>query len=161
MKEAYYLTEDQYTKRDRTDFIVVHCSATGPSQDIGVKEIRKWHVKERDWIDVGYHFVIRRNGTIELGRPLWAIGAHVQNYNRTSVGICLVGGTPDGKSNVEENNFTDEQRAALDTLTVMLSGLYPLAVVQGHRDFKGVQKFCPSFDTKLWFHDLTKRRVYR
>lgn len=161
MKEAYYLTEDQYTKRDRTDFIVVHCAATGPSQDIGVKEIRKWHVEERGWLDVGYHFVIRRNGTIELGRPLWAIGSHVLNYNRTSVGICLVGGTPDGQPNVEENNFTDEQRAALETLTVMLSGLYPLAVVQGHRDFKGVQKFCPSFDVKPWFHDLTKRRIYR
>ena len=50
--------------------IVVHCSATKPSMDIGVKEIRDWHVNGNGWSDIGYAYVIRRNGALELGRDL-------------------------------------------------------------------------------------------
>ena len=61
--------------------IVVHCSATPPSSDIVVNEIREWHVKEKNWSDVGYHFVVKRDGTIEDGRPVKRPGAHVKNHN--------------------------------------------------------------------------------
>jgi N-acetylmuramoyl-L-alanine amidase len=50
-----------YTVRKSTAYLVVHCSATQPKSDIGAKEIRQWH-REKGWIDIGYHFVIRRDG---------------------------------------------------------------------------------------------------
>jgi len=72
-------------------YIVLHCSATPVSMDVGVAEIRKWH-KAKGWKDVGYHFVIKLSGKLEYGRPLQQIGSHVLGYNRASVGICYVGG---------------------------------------------------------------------
>jgi N-acetylmuramoyl-L-alanine amidase len=89
--------------RKKTDLLVVHCAATKASMDIGAKEIRRWH-KDRGWDDIGYHYVIRRNGDVEIGRPENAVGAHVAGKNSTSVGICLVGGIDDaGKPKA---NFT-------------------------------------------------------
>lgn len=66
---------------------IVHCSDS-PSGD--VKEIRRWH-KERGWDDVGYHFIVRRDGEIEVGRTLDVPGAHCAGHNADSVGTCLVG----------------------------------------------------------------------
>ena len=79
-----------FRKRRETRDIVVHCSATPPKMDIGVREIRTWHIK-RGFVDVGYHYVIRRDGSVETGRPHDTQGAHVRSFNKFSVGICLVG----------------------------------------------------------------------
>lgn len=80
--------------------LIVHCAATYDTMDIGVKEIRKVHVDENGWKDIGYHFVIRRDGTVEKGRDVSVIGAHVLNHNANSIGICLAGGLSkkDGKT---------------------------------------------------------------
>jgi len=134
--------------RKKTDWIVIHCSATRPTQDIGAKEIRKWH-KDKGWIDIGYHFVIRRNGVVEKGRPVDDIGAHVAGYNSNSVGVCLVGGIGEN-SFAPENNFTKAQWSALKALVADLVKRYPNAKVQGHRDFPKVAKACPCFDAKPW-----------
>lgn len=135
--------------RKATDFIVVHCSATRPGMDIGADEIRVWH-KQKGWSDIGYHYVIRRNGKIELGRRLEVEGAHVQGHNHHSVGICLVGGIADiGKPH---NNFTPDQMMSLLSLLDDLKGKYPDAKIQGHRDFPGVAKACPSFDVRKWLN---------
>ena len=48
--------------RSSTEYLVVHCSATKPSMDIGLREIKRWHVDDNGWRDVGYHYIIRRNG---------------------------------------------------------------------------------------------------
>ena len=74
-------------------FITLHCSATRPTQVAGVKEIRAWH-KKKGWSDIGYHFVVRRDGTIEKGRDESIKGAHcaAKNGNVASIGICMVGG---------------------------------------------------------------------
>ena len=79
--------------------IIVHCADTLATMDIGVEEIRRWHVEERGWDDIGYANVIRRDGTIELGRDLDGdgdvadeIGAHAAGFNAQSIGVCLVGG---------------------------------------------------------------------
>ena len=83
--------------RSSTKYIVIHCAATKPSMDIGAAEIRKWHTDPpRNWDDIGYHYVVRRSGTIEkpmleVGRYLEIPGAHVANHNHESIGICLVG----------------------------------------------------------------------
>lgn len=137
------------SKRSKTNWIVLHCSATRASQvNIGAKDIRKWH-KDKGWADIGYHFVIKRDGKLEKGRALDVVGAHVEGHNLDSVGICLVGGLND-KSFKPENNFTAAQWTTLKTLVADLVKRYPKAKVLGHRDFKGVQKACPCFDARPW-----------
>ena len=133
--------------RTVTEYIVIHCSATRPSMNIGVAEIRQWH-KAKGWKDIGYHYVIRRDGIIETGRPEAEIGAHVEGYNSISLGICLVGGVDDQIK--PENNFTPEQWKSLRELVLKMKMKYPGAIVQGHRDFPDVHKDCPSFDVKVW-----------
>ncbi|MFA0282369.1 N-acetylmuramoyl-L-alanine amidase [Vibrio sp. 10N.222.55.F12] len=122
-------------------FITVHCSATPPQQDVGVAEIRRWH-KKKGWRDVGYHFVIRRNGDVQLGRPLSQTGAHVKGHNKGNIGVCLVGGC-----NAElqpEDNFTLAQRKALFGLMAALQEQFLISDenVKGHKDW-GVNKACP------------------
>ncbi len=132
------------------DKIVIHCSATPPTMDIGAKEIRSWHVNERKWRDIGYHFVVRRSGEVEIGRPIEMQGAHARGHNSTSVGVCWVGGT-DSDMN-PENNMTKPQEAELWCTVQNLMLIYGIKKDQvvGHRDLPGVSKACPSFDVKEW-----------
>ena len=120
------------------DTIVAHCADTPADMDIGVEAIRRWHVDERHWDDVGYHYVIRRNGDIEPGRPLEVPGAHVKGHNAHSIGICLVG----GKGGF---NFTIAQVRAARILIRGLLIEFPHAAVCGHRDLDP-NKTCPNFD---------------
>lgn len=136
-------------KRTKTDLIVVHCSATRPMMDIGAKEIRRWH-KELGWEDIGYHFVIRRNGEVEKGRRVDAVGSHAKGYNDRSIGICLVGGVDQDNFLKAKDNFTLDQMNALYWLLEDLHKQYPDAKVLGHRDLPNVKKECPSFDVRKW-----------
>lgn len=144
--------------RTRTDYIAVHCAATTPAMDIGRAEIDRWH-RAKGWLMIGYHFIIRRDGRVEIGRPVDAIGAHVEGYNAVSVGICLVGGV-DAQGRAEDN-FTIAQWGALAELLIELKAKYPNATIQGHRDFPRVAKDCPCFDVRRWINDtcvfLTKQ----
>lgn len=132
------------------ELIVVHCTYSPPRMDIGVEEIRKWHVEGNKWSDVGYHYVIRRDGTIENGRPLKRPGAHVKGHNSNSIGIAWVGGMAQGSEKPEDNR-TDAQNKALFGLIKDLQQKFPGAALMGHRDFKGVVKECPCFDVREWF----------
>lgn len=132
-----------------TDYIAIHCAATRPSMDIGAAEIDRMH-RQRGFKCIGYHKVIRRNGTVEDGRPLDQIGAHVENWNSVSVGICMVGGVSEKDINVPEANFTKAQYETLERLLAELRIKYPKAHIQGHRDFPKVAKACPSFDVATW-----------
>ena len=136
--------------RKRTDYIVIHCSATPPNMDIGVEEIRKMHL-QRGFSDVGYNRVIRRSGEWEQGRDDDEVGAHVQGFNSVSIGVCLVGGVD--RRNRAEDNFTLEQMDTLRQMIPELQEKYPNAVVQGHRDFPDVHKDCPSFDVQAWMDE--------
>ena len=142
------------TPRKHTRQLVVHCSATTPEQNIGVVEIRRWHTdpppKGRGWSDVGYHYVIRRSGRLEKGRAEDLAGAHVRGHNYDTVGICLVGGV-DGQDEPQQN-FTVDQFATLLKLLVTLKKRYPTAHIRGHRDFPGVDKACPCFNTHAWWN---------
>jgi N-acetylmuramoyl-L-alanine amidase len=131
--------------RKKTNWLIVHSSATPPHMDIGVKEIKRWHV-ERGFTTTGYHFVIRRNGLMEVGRAIAEQGAHVFGRNNDSVGICLVGGV--NKERAAENNFTEEQFEQLKIILEALLKVYPDAKVRGHRDFANTD--CPSFDAVTW-----------
>lgn len=130
------------------DLIVVHCSATSPGMDIGADIIRKWHVQGNGWKDIGYHYVIRRNGEIEKGREENISGAHVRGRNTGSLGICLVGGiNENGKADC---NFTISQFESLKKLLVQLSVKYNNPRITGHRMLDN-GKECPSFDVEAWW----------
>lgn len=133
----------------RIDLIVIHCAATPPDMDIGVREIDRWH-KGRGWSGCGYHHVIRRDGTVERGRPEAQVGAHAQGHNAHSIGVCLVGGVrrQNGKL-IAEDNFTPDQWVALRNLVQQLRAKYPGAKIVGHRDLDQ-RKECPSFDVRTW-----------
>lgn len=135
----------QFKQRTETTLLIVHCAATPPSMNIGLREIRQWH-KEKGWLDVGYHFIIKRDGTIEDGRDVGAIGAHCEGKNYTSVGVCLVGGVD--ASNKPQANFTPQQMQSLKDVLAGLKQEYPEATVHGHREFAA--KACPSFDVQRW-----------
>jgi len=132
----------------KINWLVIHTAATRPSMDIGVKEIRQWH-KQRGFADIGYHYVIRRDGRVEKGRADARVGAHVRGYNRDSLGISLVGGVNE-RTLKPENNYTAAQWASLESLLKKLSTKYPEANVKGHRDFPNVAKACPCFDAEPW-----------
>jgi N-acetylmuramoyl-L-alanine amidase len=135
-------------KRTRTNWIVLHCSATRGVQDIGASDIDRWH-KAQGWSRIGYHFVIRRNGKVETGRPGGDVGSHVKGHNTDSVGICMAGGLDD-KTWKPTDNFTAAQWKALTALVARLVKTYPRAKVLGHRDFPAVAKACPCFSAKAW-----------
>lgn len=137
--------------RTATDFIVIHCAATTADMDVDWRAIDKWH-RQRGFLMIGYHYVIRRNGAVEKGREEQQIGAHVEGYNARSIGICMVGGQ--NAQGQEENNFTDAQWAALAGLVEALHSRYPEAKIQGHRDFPNVKKFCPSFSVADWLKQV-------
>ncbi len=146
--------------RKATRKLVVHCSATRATSDIGRMDIDLWH-RRQGWRMIGYHFVIRRDGTLEVGRHEDEPGAHVSGHNADSIGICMVGGL--GANNKGENNFTPAQFATLRGLLVRLTDKYPEADVLGHRDLSPDKnkdgkvtkneylKECPSFDVRSWW----------
>lgn len=145
--------------RKRTDYIVVHVSATKPSQNLNAADLRVMH-KAKGWSDIGYNRVIRRDGTREMGRGYDAIGAHVEGYNSISLGVVLVGGVDEkGKP---QNNATPEQLTALEAELRDLIVKYPKAKICGHRDLSpdkdgdgSIEPFehikaCPCFDAIPW-----------
>lgn len=127
--------------------IVIHCADTPAQMDIGANEIRQWHTdpppRGNGWRDIGYHYVIRRDGTLEFGRDESVPGAHVAGHNAHSIGICLVGGK-DGA------DYTEAQWLCLASLVRDISGRYPGARVIGHRDLDP-GKACPQFDVVPWW----------
>ena len=129
------------SKRRITE-IIVHCSATPEGKDYTVNDIRRWH-KQQGWSDIGYHYVIYRNGHIEPGRDVDISGAHCEGHNSNSIGVCYIGGVArNGKT--AKDTRTLAQKAALLSLLKDLRELYPEAKIYGHRDF--AHKDCPSFD---------------
>jgi len=139
----------------RVGFIVVHCSATKPSMDWDVADVRRAHLR-RGFVDVGYHYVIKRDGTVQEGRPLNRQGAHAERYNHLSVGVCLIGGVTEKDVDVAEDNFTEAQFASLKRLLAKLHDQFPHAEILGHRDLPNVRKACPSFDVR---HELADGRL--
>jgi N-acetylmuramoyl-L-alanine amidase len=129
-------------------YLVVHCSATNPKQRVDAAVIDRWH-RQRGFRKIGYHYVIKRDGQVELGRMIDEQGAHAVGFNDCSIGICLVGGVD--KDLNPENNFTAEQFASLKAKLEELLVKFPKAQVIGHRDLPGVKKACPSFDTREWW----------
>lgn len=145
------------------DEIIVHCTATRPdwwatrTSNQKVAEVRKWHTSPpNNWQDIGYHFLIDRDGTVVAGRPLAVAGAHVQGHNKTSVGISLFGGHGSNANDPFEKNFTPEQDDALRELITSLQVQYPtIKKVSGHNEY--ANKACPGFNVTRWMEGKAER----
>ena len=126
------------------DEIIIHCTATPEGKDFTVADIRQWH-KNAGWSDIGYHWIVYRDGTIHIGRPEKLIGAHVSSRNRNTLGVVYIGGVTD--KFVPKDTRTPEQRAALLTLCKALLARYPkIKRISGHNEY--ARKACPSFDVQ-------------
>ena len=132
--------------------IILHCADTRPEWMSGrpiaekVAEIRRWHVEQRGWRDIGYHWVIDRDGTVAPGRRETEIGAHVEGHNRGTIGICLLGGYGASASDPFEKNFTAAQAAAAKQLIAAIKGRTAIHKVSGHNEYAA--KACPGFEVR-------------
>jgi N-acetylmuramoyl-L-alanine amidase len=133
-------------------YIIIHYSETPWHQDIGVEEIRQWHI-ERGWRNIGYHWVVRLDGFIEEGRKEEIQGAHAYGYNEYSIGICYVGGI--NQHNEKTDTRNPSQKKALLKLLKELKQRYPKAEIIGHNEVSG--KECPGFDAKKEYENIINR----
>ena len=129
--------------------IIIHCSATPEGKNIGATTIRGWHL-QRGFTDIGYHYVIRLDGTIETGRPIEQIGAHCQGYNRNSIGICYIGGLSQDRQPKDTRNAA--QYRAMTQLLEQLHQQFPDATIHGHYDF--ANKACPCFNVNEYLRNI-------
>ena len=130
--------------------IIVHCSATPEGRDVSVDTIRKWHVEDNGWSDIGSPWIIPLSGSIEKGRPESKPGAHAKGFNKNSVGVCYIGGVD--KDLNPKDTRTKGQKETLKCLLEDLKDRYPNAEIIGHRNVSS--KACPSFDAKSEYKEL-------
>jgi len=129
--------------------IFIHCTDSDDSLDIGVKAIRAWHTdpppRGNGWSDVGYHYIIRRDGRIERGRSDSVKGAGVYGHNGDSLHIVWVG----------RNKISNTQLPALYSLNRGLMSKYDLQVfdIYGHGEVDS-KKTCPNLDM-VWIRAMT------
>lgn len=128
----------------KVEKIIVHCAATPEGRDVTAAEITRWHI-ERGFRTIGYHYVIRLDGSVEKGRPEDEIGAHCLGENAHSIGVCYVGGI-DRDTLKPKDTRTEAQKIALRQLVEELQRRYPGATVHGHNEF--AKKACPCFNVK-------------
>lgn len=135
--------------RQNVYYIIVHCTATRRDQDYTPEQMEKDH-KGQGYYTTGYHFYIRKDGTITQHRPLNEKGAHCKGWNSHSIGVCYEGGY-DNKWKPADTR-TEKQKAALRRLIDWLLRRFDNASVLGHRDMPGVNKACPCFDAELEYN---------
>lgn len=122
-------------------YLVIHHSAS-PRDTTDVAMIRRWHIEERGWTDIGYHWVIQGDGVLYTGRSIYLMGAHVRGFNKESLGVCVTG-----------NNTTPLQRwnkvqiRTLKQLVASCAMIFPGLEIVGHRDLTGGTA-CPGLDVK-------------
>tara|TARA_B100000768_G_scaffold92412_1_gene86401 strand:- start:21327 stop:21740 length:414 start_codon:yes stop_codon:yes gene_type:complete len=135
----------------KIDKLIIHCSATRECDDsVNASVIDRWH-KARGWKGCGYHFIVLINGTIETGRMIDEVGAHVKGMNKSSLGICYIGGLErDGKT--PKDTRTPQQKESLLLLIKTLNKIYPEATLHGHNEFSN--KACPSFDVQSQYKNI-------
>lgn len=130
--------------------IIVHCSATPEGKDFTVADIKRWHL-QRGFSDIGYHYVIYRDGSIHTGRDESIIGAHCTGHNTNSIGVCYIGGcVSNGKT--PKDTRTEAQKVSLLKLLSELKKKYPEAKVYPH--YKFAAKACPSFNAEEEYKNI-------
>ena len=131
--------------------IVIHCSAVRPDQTSSAAQIDTWHRQRGFHLGIGYHYVIRRNGEIEAGRPEYLVGAHCKDHNAHSIGVCYEGGL--NARGQPADTRTEAQKKTLLSLLRALKVDYPDALIVGHHDLNPL-KACPCFDAAKEYKNL-------
>lgn len=134
----YGLDFSSLTPREATNRIVIHHTGNPTDDDLSAEQIHASH-QQQGWSGIGYHFVIRKDGAVKLGRPYWSIGAHAYGFNSNSIGIHVCG-------NFEQAEPTKAQLDALPQLIADICDAYGLiaaaGIVVGHRDL--MPTACPG-----------------
>ena len=131
-------------ERKETKYVVIHCADTPADMDVGAADIRRWHVDERGWDDVGYHWIVKRSGQLEPGRDQRLQGSHALAVNSKSIGVCLVG---------RGDNYTEDQMYTLHNVIQTIRDMHPEIEVIGHSDVEPKKPHCPGFNVKEWYQD--------
>lgn len=128
------------------NWVILHCSDSDIPAHDNIETIRKWHMDERNFSDVGYHYFVQKNGVVIKGRDEDKIGAHVKGHNKDSIGICLSG----------KEEFTDAQFRSLEILLIDICGRHDLKKMDilGHSDLDD-NKTCPNFALSEWLSSLS------
>ncbi len=135
-------------------YLVIHCTATRVTKDYTCEQLLKDH-KIRGFRTVGYHFYIRKDGTITQHRRLLEVGAHCRPWNRCSIGICYEGGLD--AQGFPADTRTKAQHEQLTLLLMKLQKLFPGAKIRGHRQMpQATRKACPCFDAEQEYGYLEK-----
>lgn len=111
------------SRRGATDYIALHHAE---AVSCTAAQVDQWH-KANGWVGIGYHFFVRKDGSVYEGRPLWALGAHVQGKNNVSVGICA-----EGDYHNKDKVMPSVQKKAIKEVIAYLKGIYPRAEIVGH-----------------------------
>lgn len=130
-------------------YIVVHCTAGNQKSKISDIEA---YWKSLGWQNPGYHYIVKPDGEIVQLQSEALNSNGVANWNNVCVHISYIGGID--KSGKPLDNRTPHQKNALRVALKILKGRYPNAIIQGHKDFPGVAKACPSFDAKEEYKDI-------
>lgn len=139
-------------KKRKITEIILHCSATPEGRDIRAKDIRKWHVENNHWSDIGYHYIIDLDGTVEKGRDESMVGAHCSGHNSDSIGICYVGGC-DKQMNAKDTRTQAQKDALLDLVFLLMEKYHiPLDKVKGHYSYSS--KCCPCFTNEQFYKEF-------
>ena len=139
----------------RITMIVLHCSGVMPNVHQDISVIDNYH-RKNGWNGVGYHAYVRRDGTVQHGRPLWQVGAHVVGHNKHSIGICYEGGL-DSAGRAADTR-TPQQVRAVRELVERYHAYFPEAVIVGHHDLDP-SKPCPCFDVVNTYKDLQPKEM--
>ena len=133
--------------------IIIHCADTPNGKYFDADNIRQWH-KERGFNDIGYHYVILLDGTIQLGRELKIVGAHARGVNRNSIGICYIGGK-DAAFKESVDTRTHAQKESIEVLLKTLIRIFPGSEILGHYQAVTTTKKCPCFDAQKEYLEIT------
>lgn len=151
----------QGSKRYPVQDIVLHCTATDPDFMLGntslarVAEVRRWHTdpkpKGRGWDDIGYHWLVDRDGTVLPGRAETTIGAGVMGFNNGVIHISMFGGKDSSENDKFSSNFTEAQAAAVLKLIASIKLRTDIKRISGHNEHAA--KACPGFRVPAWLKE--------
>lgn len=130
--------------------LIVHHTGGNAGDDLSATEIHHMHQSGNGWAGIGYHYVIRKDGSIERGRPRQYRGAHCPDYNWRSLGVHVGG-------NFELEEPTAEQVESLTALLADLMDIYGLDIdaIVGHRDCLATA--CPGESLYAALPDIRQR----
>jgi len=131
--------------------IILHCTATPEGRQHDVADIRRWHLK-RGFNDIGYHYLIHIDGTIEEGRPLSKQGAHCSGQNRGSIGICYVGGMSKDMKKAKDTRTQAQKDSLINLMHELIYKYNKDMTIHGHNEY--ANKACPSFNVQEEYENL-------